>query len=127
MTIHSPEYREVLQSDRWRGVRAEAMRRASGKCQKCGKTARQARCPLDAHHAAGYGQREDGSEILGNEDPSELLILCRYPCHRRAHGRPGYGALAWRWWRYRLRGVLLAGLIVVVAIETLNVAAMLTK
>lgn len=103
---YSPAYRAVLRSDRWRSARAEAMRRAGRRCQQCGKTAREAQCPLDAHHALGYGRRDDGSEILGNEDPSELLILCRYPCHRRAHGRPGYGRFAWRWWRLRLRALL---------------------
>lgn len=92
---YSPAYRATLRSDRWRSVRAEAMRRANRRCQQCGKTAREARCPLDPHHALGY-------KDLGNEDPSEILILCRFPCHRRAHGRPGYGRFAWRWWRLRL-------------------------
>jgi ribosomal protein S27AE len=76
---HSFEYESVLHSERWRKVRAEALRRARHRCQRCGASADELR--LDAHHWAGYS-------MLGRERPEDLQILCR-PCHDRVHS-PGF-------------------------------------
>ena len=74
MRPHSRHYQEVLASDRWRGVRVEAIRRAGYRCESCGRGGR-----LDVHHAYGYRN-------LGHEDPSELQALCR-TCHDTVHAQ----------------------------------------
>jgi 5-methylcytosine-specific restriction endonuclease McrA len=89
VTRYSHEYRQVLDSERWEVVRAAALRRADYRCARCGRRAREAGCPLDVHHASGYAR-------LGDERPAELRVLCRYPCHEQAHGRPGYGRFGWQ-------------------------------
>lgn len=70
--LHSDEYRDYLDSDRWREVRAGALERAGHRCQApgCASTA-----DLEVHHL--------GYEHLGNEAWGELRVLCR-PCHEEA-------------------------------------------
>jgi hypothetical protein len=92
MPQHSEAYRAVLASDRWRWVRAEAVRRAGYRCERCGAPGR-----LDGHHWRGY-------RMLGHEAPEDVVMLCR-ACHNRAHGRAS------------LR--LLVGLVLVVALVAL--------
>jgi hypothetical protein len=74
MMRHSRRYEEVLASDRWRVVRAEAIGRAGYRCIVCGRAGR-----LDVHHARGYGN-------LGYEHPRELQALCR-TCHDDVHAQ----------------------------------------
>lgn len=69
---HSAEYTAYLESDAWRALRAETIRRAGYRCESCGRGG-----VLDVHHAQGYRN-------LGNEDPDELQALCR-DCHDAAH------------------------------------------
>jgi hypothetical protein len=71
---HSGQYDAVLVSDRWRAVRAEAIRRAGYRCVRCGRDGR-----LDVHHAHGYRN-------LGRERPEELQALCR-SCHDWVHAQ----------------------------------------
>ncbi len=75
MNRHSTLYRNVMQSERWRDVRREALRRSRYRCERCG--ARGVR--LDGHHWRGYG-------MLGRESPSDVMMLCAR-CHADAHGR----------------------------------------
>ena len=69
---HSAQYEAVLASERWRQVRAEAIRRAGYRCIACGRGG-----TLDVHHARGYRN-------LGREQPEELQALCR-ECHDALH------------------------------------------
>jgi hypothetical protein len=71
---HSSQYEAVMASDRWRLVRAEAIRRAGYCCVRCGSGGR-----LDVHHARGYRN-------LGRERPEELQALCR-TCHDAVHAQ----------------------------------------
>ena len=71
---HSAQYEAVLASERWRLVRAEAIRRAGYRCSACGRGG-----TLDVHHARGYRN-------LGREQPEELQPLCR-KCHEALHVR----------------------------------------
>ena len=70
----SAQYEAVLASERWRQVRAEAIRRAGYRCIACGRGG-----TLDVHHARGYRN-------LGREQPEELQALCR-ECHEALHVR----------------------------------------
>jgi hypothetical protein len=75
MRLHSRQYEEVLASDRWRVVRAEAIRRAG----------------LSLHGVwprwpAGRAPRARGYENLGYERPEELQALCR-TCHDAVHAQ----------------------------------------
>lgn len=98
---HSAQYESVMRSERWQVVRREALRLAGGRCQRCGQ-----RGALDAHHWRGYG-------MLGQEQPHDLLMLCRM-CHQVAHGqmprRGGFGC-------FGLIGLLLALVLVGVALR----------
>jgi len=69
---HSAEYMAYLDSDRWRILRAEVIRRAGHRGEACGSAAR-----LDVHHANGYRN-------FGREQPEELQALCR-SCHKWVH------------------------------------------
>ena len=71
---HSAQYEAVLASERWRQVRAEAIRRAGYRCVTCGRGG-----SLDVHHARG-------DRNLGRERPEELQALCR-ECHEMLHTR----------------------------------------
>jgi hypothetical protein len=64
-------YHKYLQSDEWRAVRARIMKRARGKCEKCGK-----RPPIQVHHKA-YAR-------LGHERDDDLIAVCG-PCHQSEH------------------------------------------
>lgn len=70
---HSALYNDVMHSERWRMVRAQALRRARWRCERCGT-----RGSLDAHHWRGYA-------MLGRETVFDLMMLCR-DCHNTAHG-----------------------------------------
>jgi len=63
-------YSEYLQTDHWRKIRSEAIKRARGRCALCGHTDR----PLQVHHT------DDGYDALGEELPEMLLVLCAR-CH----------------------------------------------
>src|SRR6266851_864525 len=71
---HSAQYTAYIESEHWRVLRAEVLRRAGHQCLACGR-----RGPLDVHHAYGYRN-------LGRERPEELQAVCR-SCHDAVHGR----------------------------------------
>lgn len=62
-------YESYLKSDIWVEIRAQAINRASGKCENCGLKYGS----LHVHH-------KSYKHIGGNELPEELKALC-YPCH----------------------------------------------
>lgn len=68
---HSSFYQEYIHSDAWQRRRKRAIKRAGGKCQRCGSTER-----LEAHHLT-YAR-------LGREKPADLIVLC-HACHQAEH------------------------------------------
>lgn len=60
---HAMKYRDYLNSDEWKKKRAEARKRAGGKCKVCGSRAR-----LETHHKT--------YKNLGKERQHELVVLC---------------------------------------------------
>ena len=65
-------YTAYLHSKHWKKVRSIALQNAGYKCQACS-------CKdtiLDVHH--------NSYDRLGNEDPSDLIVLCR-SCHSKVH------------------------------------------
>jgi AAA domain/HNH endonuclease len=67
-----PAYVAYLNSPAWAGRRLEALRRAGGRCQRCGDGTPAA----EVHHLT--------YERIGAELPDDLEAVCA-PCHRRAH------------------------------------------
>ena len=65
-------YSDYLQTPHWQDKRAGAIRRAGGRCERCGKRGR-----LDVHHVT-YAR-------LGREADGDLVALCR-ACHAAVHG-----------------------------------------
>ena len=66
-------YREYLRHPRFRAARAEAMRRARGRCKRCGATA------TEVHH--------DHYPPWGDFDkPEDLEPVC-HACHCEIHGK----------------------------------------
>ena len=72
--LEGEAYRRYLRSDAWAGRRERALRRAGGRCGRCG-----AGVPTEVHHLT--------YERLGDERDDDLLALCA-PCHRGAHPPP---------------------------------------
>jgi 5-methylcytosine-specific restriction endonuclease McrA len=70
----SVRYSVYIHSDAWKIKRLEAISRAGGKCQLCGKPSGS----LHVHH--------NTYERLGNERPEDLIALCP-PCHNGYHSR----------------------------------------
>lgn len=64
-------YSDYLQSAHWQDKRTGAIRRAGGRCQRCGNAGR-----LDVHHST-YAR-------LGCEADGDLVALCR-ACHEDVH------------------------------------------
>jgi 5-methylcytosine-specific restriction endonuclease McrA len=66
-------------------VRAEVLRRASGRCEECG-----CERPLELHHTTYtrffgmHGDFGNAGDIFGYETPDDLRALCR-ECHRGRH------------------------------------------
>jgi hypothetical protein len=69
-------YVDYLESPGWQLTRKEALTRADFKCQRCGASDTE----LNVHHLT--------YERLGEELPSDLVVLCRR-CHQREHGIGG--------------------------------------
>ncbi|HSZ58656.1 MAG TPA: HNH endonuclease signature motif containing protein [Tepidisphaeraceae bacterium] len=67
-----PDYKEYLSSEDWAELRAEAIERAGGECERCGSTEN-----LQVHHRT-YRR-------LGQERLSDLECVCD-ECHREIHG-----------------------------------------
>lgn len=67
----SNEYKSYLQSESWQIKREFALEKADHRCQICNNTKR-----LDVHHRT--------YERFGNEDLSDLTVLCRN-CHELYH------------------------------------------
>lgn len=67
---------EYLSSPKWAILRAQTVVRDGYSCQCCGATH-----SLEVHHIT--------YERLGNETPSDLVILCR-SCHQLVHNKLGY-------------------------------------
>jgi hypothetical protein len=62
----------------WRRARKIALERTGYRCERCGRTAEQARADgthLEVHHVDGRGV---GAE---EHDQALLRVLCRTPCH----------------------------------------------
>lgn len=68
---HSSFYQEYIHSDAWQRRRKRAIKRAGGKCQRCGSEQR-----LEVHHLT-YAR-------LGKEPPADLMVLC-HACHQAEH------------------------------------------
>lgn len=68
---HSIAYRNYLQSAEWRRLRATIIKRAEGRCERCGRKPR----VLEVHHLH--------YRTLGRETGEELEALCR-GCHAKA-------------------------------------------
>jgi hypothetical protein len=68
------EYRKYLESEAWKKLRVQAIRRAGGRCQLCNVEARS----LQVHHRT--------YERIGCELLDDLTVLCA-PCHRKHHAR----------------------------------------
>lgn len=64
-------YKQYLQSDRWKEIRAEALARDDGKCRVCGGAATQ------AHHVRYPAKIE-------KDCVSNVVSLCR-DCHKKEH------------------------------------------
>ena len=67
-------YRDYLRTPGWRRRRAQAVARARGHCEECGRACR----GLQVHHVS-YGR-------LGRERLCDLRALCPR-CHLLKHGR----------------------------------------
>lgn len=65
------EYAEYMASPRWQEVRAGAVLRAKGLCERCGRTVQQ------VHHRS-Y------ERVGGDELPEDLEALC-FGCHKKHH------------------------------------------
>jgi Zn ribbon nucleic-acid-binding protein len=65
-------YTAYLHSKHWKKVRSIALNSAGYKCQACSNKD----AILDVHH--------NSYDRLGNEDPSDLIVLCR-SCHAKVH------------------------------------------
>ena len=62
--MHSSFYLNYLQSDTWKKRRYAALERVEFRCELCGETE-----SLEAHHLT--------YERLGNEDPNDLIVICK--------------------------------------------------
>jgi len=69
--LRTMPYTEYLQTTHWHFKRSDALRRSKHRCQLCNSTKR-----LDVHHRT--------YENLGNEEPEDLIVLCR-KCHKHFH------------------------------------------
>jgi 5-methylcytosine-specific restriction endonuclease McrA len=65
--MQSERYQRYLRSPEWASTRAAAIRRAGGKCQKCGDAS-----GLEVHHL--------NYDRLGRERHEDLIVLCG-DCH----------------------------------------------
>ena len=71
-------YRRVLASGRWARIRRDAIARAGGRCERCGRQfGRRWRARATVHH------RHYGS--LGRESLDDVEALCQL-CHATEHG-----------------------------------------
>jgi 5-methylcytosine-specific restriction endonuclease McrA len=73
--LQSMPYAEYLETPEWHYRRRQVVKAAERKCQYCGIPTHD----LNVHHRT--------YERLGNEDPDDLIALCR-DCHEREHARP---------------------------------------
>ena len=71
-------WRRIYGTEKWKRTRANARRRAGGRCERCGREAK----TLDVHHRIPL---KDGGAPY---DPDNLEVLCR-PCHRELDNAPG--------------------------------------
>lgn len=78
----TPEYQAYLNSAKWKAKRYKVLRRASFRCEKCGK--RQA---TQIHHLT-YRR-------IFNEPLTDLLAVCA-KCHMRIHGIKNKWRKRWR-------------------------------
>ena len=67
-------YTAYLHSKHWKTVRSVSLQNAGYKCQACSTKD----TILDVHH--------NSYDRLGNEDPSDLIVLCR-SCHAKVHDK----------------------------------------
>jgi 5-methylcytosine-specific restriction endonuclease McrA len=68
---HSEYYINYLKSDTWRQRRLAKLEQSGFRCKRCGE-----RNNLEVHHL--------NYKRLGNEDPSDLIVLCQ-SCHWAAN------------------------------------------
>jgi 5-methylcytosine-specific restriction endonuclease McrA len=69
--VRAMPYRDYLRTDWWQRFRADALRRAGGRCQLCGGDG-----PLEVHHNT-YAR-------LGCERPEDVICIC-CDCHDLFH------------------------------------------
>lgn len=70
--LRSLPYREYLQTEHWKNMRAAALIRYDYQCWKCGS-----KHNLQVHHLS--------YEFRGMETTEELMVLCS-ECHKKEHG-----------------------------------------
>jgi len=66
-------YQQYLESDHWKQVRAQTLKRAWYKCQICNS-----KDDLQVHH--------NNYDCLGDEKPSDLIVVCGQ-CHNEIYAR----------------------------------------
>lgn len=80
----NPTYRKLIQSTRWRRLRADALHRACGLCEDC-KARGVVRAATEVHHIEPV---ERGVSAAAMErlmfDPRNLVALC-HGCHANRH------------------------------------------
>lgn len=86
----SPEYIKLMNTRRWRALRAAAIRKSNGLCEQCLKEGRVSSA-TEVHHIRPIESAKDPRlmESLAY-DPLNLTALCR-DCHRKIHERMGKG------------------------------------
>lgn len=67
--MRTKQYEDYINSFDWHLKRSQALSRADQKCGRCGSTE-----GLEVHHLT--------YERLGNEEPEDLLVVCR-SCHEK--------------------------------------------
>jgi len=80
----SPEYLAYIKSERWQQKRRWTLSLANGVCQECGMRD----APLEVHHLT--------YERLGNERPTDLVVVCR-ECHKKLDAERKEKAADARW------------------------------
>ena len=75
-------YKEYLNSNSWKNLKAKVIKRDGGICQGCFLE-----LPLDVHHLT--------YERIGDELGVDLISLCRQ-CHDRIHLKPSYSSNKWK-------------------------------
>lgn len=84
----SPQYIRLINTARWRRLRAHVIREANGMCRRCMKEGRVS-AATEVHHIRPVESAKDPQvmEQLAY-DPANLIALC-HDCHRLTHSELG--------------------------------------